>query len=449
VSERMRARQMLDLLARGRVKAPRSASIQEQDLRRRIDELTQELERRTPYRTVSREPVLGSRSADAVRRELDASQKSYARLLQQIRERDPSYARLVSATTVPWKAVASRLKSDEVMLEYLLSDSASTVFVLTKDTIIAIDLRASRETIAGLVEFAHHTMGRQSGAGAGALWRTPLRRLYEYLVLPVEQRGYLRGKRTVIIAPHMELHFLSFGALLGPGAGDSFLNGRFQLAYTPSATAWVQLGERGLRAPNTGVLALAPRIDRLPASRQEVTAIRRIYASRASVRFGSSATESAVRIGLRRAGTLHLATFGVLNKHNPLFSFVELAPGGSDDGRLEVNEVFNLGLSGQLVVLSACQTALASGAIADVPPGDDWVGLVQAFLQAGAGSVMASLWPVDDRATAQLMEQFHIRLAAGRPAVAALAEAQRAMQRNPATSAPFYWAGFVIASGAR
>jgi CHAT domain-containing protein len=150
---------------------------------------------------------------------------------------------------------------------------------------------------------------------------------------------------------------------------------------------------------------------------------------------------------VRNAGTLHLATFGILNKHNPLFSFVELAPAGEDDGRLEVNEVFGLGLSGQLVVLSACQTGLGSGAIADVPPGDDWVGLVQAFLQAGANTVMASLWPVDDRATARLMEQFHMRVAAGKPVVTALTEAQRELMRDPATADPFYWAGFVLNSG--
>jgi CHAT domain-containing protein len=141
---------------------------------------------------------------------------------------------------------------------------------------------------------------------------------------------------------------------------------------------------------------------------------------------------------------VHLATFGVLNKHNPLFSFVELAPSGQDDGHLEVNEVFGLGLKGQLVVLSACQTALGSGAIADVPPGDDWVGLVEAFLQAGASSVLASLWPVDDRATATLMEEFHKRAAKGQAPVAALAEAQRILLRNPRTARPFYWAGFVI-----
>jgi CHAT domain-containing protein len=130
-----------------------------------------------------------------------------------------------------------------------------------------------------------------------------------------------------------------------------------------------------------------------------------------------------------------------------LFSFVELAPQPGDDGRLEVHEVFGLDLHARLVVLSACQTALGSGALADVPAGDDWVGLVEGFLYAGAAHVMATLWPVEDRATAGLMEEFYTELAAGRPEAEALAGAQRQALRNPATADPFYWAGFTLSGG--
>jgi len=148
---------------------------------------------------------------------------------------------------------------------------------------------------------------------------------------------------------------------------------------------------------------------------------------------------------------LHLATYGVLNKHNPLFSYVDLAPGGGQDGRLEVHEVFGLRLHADLVVLSACQTGLGSGALADVPTGDDWVGLTRAFLHAGAARVVATLWPVEDQATAALMERFYEGLAAGADPARALALAQRALLAAPATAHPFAWAGFEVAgrSGTR
>src|SRR5436189_6014758 len=99
-------------------------------------------------------------------------------------------------------------------------------------------------------------------------------------------------------------------------------------------------------------------------------------------------------------------------------------------------------LAAHLVVLSACQTGLGSGALADVPAGDDWVGLTRAFLHAGARRVMATLWPVDDWATAALMERFYgvgLDVAATDPSHA-LAEAQRTLIATPATRHPFYWA---------
>src|SRR5439155_7238305 len=87
--------------------------------------------------------------------------------------------------------------------------------------------------------------------------------------------------------------------------------------------------------------------------------------------------------------------------------FVQLAADGAEDGRLEVHEVFGLRFAADLVVLSACQTGLGSGALADVPAGDDWVGLTRAVLHAGARRVVATLRPVDDWATAALMERFY------------------------------------------
>jgi CHAT domain-containing protein len=111
--------------------------------------------------------------------------------------------------------------------------------------------------------------------------------------------------------------------------------------------------------------------------------------------------------------------------------------------------VFGLRLTADLVVLSACQTGLGSGALTDVPAGDEWVGLTRAFLHAGAKRVIATLWPVDDWATAALMERFYQQLAAGVDARDALTRAQRALRAERATAHPFYWAGFIIIGGAQ
>ena len=167
----------------------------------------------------------------------------------------------------------------------------------------------------------------------------------------------------------------------------------------------------------------------------------------ARVLTGGEATEAAFRREAPTRRLIHLATYGVLNKQNPLFSFVDLAPDRQHDGRLEAHEVFGLKLVADLVVLSACQTALASGAAADVPAGDDWVGLSRAFLTAGAKNVMASLWAVQDRATATLMQRFYEHYRDGADPARTLAAAQRAMLAVPATANPYYWAGFEVVGG--
>jgi len=195
------------------------------------------------------------------------------------------------------------------------------------------------------------------------------------------------------------------------------------------------------------VLALAPRVDALPGSRAEVTAVGRIYGASATVLTGAAATESAFRADAPTRSIVHLATYGVLNKRNPLFSFIQLGPGEGEDGRLEAYEVAGLTLSADLVVLSACQTGVGAGALSDVPAGDDWVGLVRAFLTAGAGRVVATLWPVEDLTTAKLMERFYRRLAAGAEAGDALADAQRSVLREQNTAHPFFWAPFAMVVG--
>ena len=443
VSERMRGRQMLATMSRGRVSTRGPEAAREQDLRRRISELTREIESDASGIGAAREPGLGRRDPAVAFEALDAAQKAYADLLAEVREGDPEYAALVSTPPVDWRDVSRNLGPDAVFLQYLLTDSASSVFVITADTVAAIDLNVRRRELAGLVDFARRGLDRPDPS-ADPIWRAPLRRLHHLLIEPVERAGYFEGRRTLVIAPHAELHFLPFGALVAPGAPERFLVERFQLVHAPSASIWMRRQDDGAPARRGRVLALAPHPARLPGSGNEVAGIGRIYGRRAKTLAGPTATEQAFRAEARRHDVLHIASFGVLNKHNPLFSYVELAPGRDGDGRLEVHEVFDLDLSGQLVVLSACQTALGSGAQADVPAGDDWVGLVQSFLQAGAGSVVASLWRVEDRATADLMQQLYRRLAVGQPRAEALAGAQRALLRRPETAHPFYWAGFVL-----
>jgi len=446
-SERLRAREMLELLARGRITAPpdtfEDLLAREQDLRRRIAELTHDLAQSDATDQTLRGSDVAL-NAGTTRESLVRAQETYADLLLEARERAPRHAALVAPDVATWQGVARRLTPDGAFIEYLVSDSTTLAFVVTSDTIAVLDLGTRRPELARLVDFTRGTIATR-GPGTDSLWRAPLRRLHAALIAPVEATGLLAGKSRLVLVPHVELQYLPFAALLD--TAGRFLVQRYQLALTPSASVWIALGDRSAGPPGAGLVAFAPQPATLPGSGQEVATIRRL-AGATQILTGNAATESAFRRLAPIQRVLHLATYGVLNKQNPLFSFVQLASDGEEDGRLEVHEVFGLHLAADLVVLSACQTGLGSGALADVPAGDDWVGLTRAFLHAGARRVVATLWPVDDWATAALMERFYGVSSATEDPGHALALAQRTLLRTPATAHPFYWAGFVSTEGA-
>jgi CHAT domain-containing protein/Tfp pilus assembly protein PilF len=447
ISERMRARQLVDLLARGRTgtRTPEPGLIREEEnLRRQIAHLSDQLYTSVNSDGAFREAGEAASELNELRESLVAARQRYERLLLSMRESHPEYAALFSGSAATVPDVRSLLPAATVFVEYLVSEDWSIAFVVSSDDVAAVELPIDRETLGQLIRFLRGTIGPTD---ENELWRTPLRRLHRELIAPLEEAGYLDGKRLLVIAPHAELHYVPFQALLGPGpGGERFLIERFDIAYTPSASVWVELASRDRESQAHGLLAMAPQPQALSHSAAEVHGISS-GDTQAEVLVGSRATEGRFNQLAPNREILHLATFGVLNRRNPLFSYVQLNPDGATDGRLEAHEVFGLRLSADLIVLSACETGLASGLRHDVPPGDDWVGLVRAFLYAGARSVVASLWTVDDRATAALMESFHAGLRSGGTTARSLADAQRTLLSERSYANPFYWAAFQLTGG--
>jgi CHAT domain-containing protein len=148
--------------------------------------------------------------------------------------------------------------------------------------------------------------------------------------------------------------------------------------------------------------------------------------------------------GLDQYRIVHFATHGLVNSQHPELSGIVLSlvdeEGRSQEGFLRAHEIYNLKLNAELVVLSACSTALGKEI-----KGEGLAGLTRGFMYAGAPRVIASLWNVRDEATAELMKRFYRNMLIGKlsPA-AALREAQVSMWREPRWAAPFYWAGFVL-----
>jgi CHAT domain-containing protein/tetratricopeptide (TPR) repeat protein len=185
---------------------------------------------------------------------------------------------------------------------------------------------------------------------------------------------------------------------------------------------------------------------RLPFSREEADNIAELIPKSALLKVTDFQANRTVATSgrLSRYRIIHFATHGLLNSEHPELSGLVLslvdANGKTQDGFLRMDEIFNLQLPADLVVLSACQTALGQEI-----KGEGLVGLTRGFMYAGAQRVMASLWQVDDQATAELMKHFYHELLKEnlRPA-AALRSAQIEMSKSSRWSSPYYWAAFII-----
>jgi CHAT domain-containing protein len=165
------------------------------------------------------------------------------------------------------------------------------------------------------------------------------------------------------------------------------------------------------------------------------------------VRIGAAAREDAVKTEMGNYRVLHFATHGVLDDHNPLYSYIVLAPSidSREDGFLEAWELMKMDLKAELAVLSACDTA--RGRIGD---GEGMIGMTWALFVAGVPTTIASQWQVPSESTTRLMLDFHRKFAAGGSArKVSKAEAWRlaalVMIKDPRyRMKPYYWAGFVV-----
>ncbi|MBB5872948.1 tetratricopeptide (TPR) repeat protein [Allocatelliglobosispora scoriae] len=295
------------------------------------------------------------------------------------------------------RALLELVEQDGTLFAVVAAAGRVHVLPLCEAALIGPEIAALRFALRRLVL---HYGSPASLAAAEAAARHGLHQLDGWLLLPVRR---LIGDRDLVIVPTGALQAL-------PWSGLPSCAGR-SVTVAPSATAWWH----GATATPTGlgertVLIAAQRPDHAIA---EVLALAE-RAPDSKVLVGPQATVRATLTAIDGARYAHLAAHGAFRADNPLFSHINLA-----DGPMTVHDLTTLRKAPDLVVLSACDTGLSA-----VHPGDELMGLTATLLSAGTRTLVASIGPVNDEATRELMLSLHGHLGAGLDPAAAMAAAQ-------------------------
>lgn len=481
-SERAKARGLVELLAGARINLKEGIDenllAKERSLEARLETARREEERRLAG-AASPEPVAS--------RALDALLTEYEDVQGRLRAASPRYVALARPQPLALKDIREQvLDPDTLLLEYSLGEDRSFLWAVTTDTLTSHELprRAVVEAAARRL-YQAWSVGNgvddaEVGRRAGALSRM--------LLGPVA--GELAKKRLAIVVEGALL-YVPFAALPLPSrrAGSTPtipLVAQHELVSLPSATTLAVLRQeasgrapperrvavladpvfsgrdpRVLGAPRPARAAAATSGDALARSMQEtgLRSLERLTGSRREARAiaalaGPGETFEALDFHASRAAALgaevssarvvHFASHALLDARHPELSGIVLSlvdeRGRPADGFLQTRDIYKLRLSADLVVLSACQTALGKEV-----RGEGLLGLSRGFMYAGAPRIIASLWQVPDRATSELMKHFYrgILVEGLRPADA-LRAAQMAIRGEKRWSSPYYWAAFIL-----
>src|SRR5262245_38547682 len=507
VSERTRARSLLELLAEARA-----------DIRQGVDSALLERERslrqRLNAKAAAQESLLSHKhtpeQADAAAKKVASTTTEYEELRAQIRASSPRYAALTQPQPLNLTEIQQKtLDPDTLLLEYSLGDNASHLFIASQTSINSYQLPKRTEIEAATRRVRDLLTAPQPKPGetaaerqarikeARASYWPQAAALSQMLLGPAASQ--LGAKRLLIVADGA-VQYLPFGALPAPevekdkdketgkirnpqSAIRNPLIVEHEIVHLPSASALAVLrrelagrqpaakavavladpvfsaddarvkisdkAQTGEEAPSDLTRAISDvggELRRLLMTRDEAETILSVTPQKggfAALDFRANrATATGDELGNYRI--VHFATHGLLNSEHPELSGLVLSlvdeQGRPQDGFWRMHEIFNLRLPAELVVLSACQTGLGKEI-----KGEGLVGLTRGFMYAGAARVVASLWEVNDIATAELMKRFYRRmLQDGMRPAAALRAAQIEMWKRPQWQSPFYWGGFIL-----
>lgn len=402
------------------------------------------------------DPLLAARAAeiqenvDRVQRALRTSdesgrqdfQKEYSSLLKEradvlekIKAQSLKYASSISGITASHEQIAAAMPGGSVLVSYFIDRNRVLIWILRDGAISAVHAPVKARELSELVgDYRDAIPSRQED-----FRKTIGAQLSIHLIRPIEP--YLVDAKCLVVAPSGILYHTPFACLTT--SDGRYLVEKTATAVLPSASSALLVKKQD-DFPGGGLFALGnPQRDAgdvpLPFAEAEVKGLAVQFTAK-TVLTGKEATESSFKTAdLKTPAVIHIAAHGKYNPAMPLSSALLMARDAANDGLLEAFEIYSLDMTPRLVVLSACQSGIGK-----VTGGDEIQSLGRAFMYAGAGGVVSSLWSVSDQSSAELMTTFYEGLR-GTTAAEALRQAQmKTMRKYPA---PCFWAAFYLTGG--
>jgi CHAT domain-containing protein/tetratricopeptide (TPR) repeat protein len=422
LSERARARSLLDLLGNVRIDPRRTADpklvAEERVLRAQLSQL--ERSGSSPSGSTQ-----GPDAADSA--EIHALQDKYDALLIRLKASNPEYVSMRTIDPLPLTEIQKLLDKNTTLVSYFVTSLRTFAFIVTRSSFQTVSFPVTETNLRAVVtRFRGFSQVNNRDTVDQQL-------LHLWLINPL--KPYLKTP-VVGIVPHGVLHYLPFAALTD---GHKVFGEEYQLFYLPNATILPLLRQKRKQDRSTLLSISQSRpvgTTSLRYADPAATEIAKLYGTTAFV--GAEASETTLKARAVNSAIIFIAAHGQLNPASPLFSRLVLAPDKENDGMLEVHEIYMMDLKkADLVVLGSCETQLGQQS-----RGDDIVSLSRAFIYGGTPSVIASLWRVEERATSELMIALFKNLKKGMSKAAALQAAQ--VQTRASYPSPYYWAGFVL-----
>jgi CHAT domain-containing protein len=410
-------------------------------------------------------PQLTPDQKNALNEALKTYEDKLEALKNEIRISSPAYANLQYPEIITVEEAQKKLiDAQTAFFAYSIGKESSYAFSLSKKDLKIFPLPSRKELQKQVTDYLKVITDKENHDFHLGY------KLYQELILP----GLEKDIKKIFIVPDDILYFLPFEALPTQKNYRSWLITNYKLAYVPSLSSFRELVRRNKmngeklhkdilafgdpyfgpyeteeKGNNGGDIfqnfysTSAFKFFRLKYSGLEISRIASLFKpSKCTIFLRKKASEEELKAqNLADYKIIHFATHGLIDDKKPARSSIILCldQNPTEDGFLQMREIFNLKLHADLVTLSACQTGLGQ-----FIRGEGIEGLSRAFFYAGASSVLMSLWAINDQASYQLMERFYYHLRKSESIMNALRLAKLEMIESGTLSHPYYWAGFII-----